>query len=121
FFAISGVQVAQALGHGGVIAVLMGTITGVAGGAIRDVLTAQIPLVMRHGELYATAAASGAALYLVLDTMGLPRLVAEGSGMALVALLRFGAMRWRWELPVLRMAPDDPVVGDVPRRRSDES
>lgn len=110
FFAVSGTQIAETLGHGGLIAVLMGTMTGVAGGAIRDVLAAEIPLVMRQGELYATAAAAGASLYLLLIAGGVPRLFAEGAGMFLVVLLRFGAMHWKLGVPVIRIVPEDDIV-----------
>jgi uncharacterized membrane protein YeiH len=46
--------------------VLLGTITGAAGGAVRDVLSAEIPTVLRRGNLYASAAISGTALYVIL-------------------------------------------------------
>jgi len=62
-FTIAGVQIALQAGVSDLIAVLMGTITGVAGGVFRDVLTAEIPLVMRPGRLYATAAIVGASTY----------------------------------------------------------
>lgn len=114
FFSISGAQIAQTLGHGPGISILMGAMTGVAGGAIRDVLAAEIPIVMRQGELYATAAAVGAALYLLLDALGVPRGISEFGGMSAVAALRFAALRWRLVLPALSMAPDDPPMVDRP-------
>ena len=46
-FALSGAQVTEAAQHPPLIVVLMGTMTGVAGGVLRDVLTAQIPLILR--------------------------------------------------------------------------
>jgi uncharacterized membrane protein YeiH len=46
-FAISGAQIAERAGMPGIVCVIMGTISGVAGGMIRDVLTAEIPMVMR--------------------------------------------------------------------------
>jgi uncharacterized membrane protein YeiH len=49
FFTIGGVQITQQAGHSDPIALLMGTITGVAGGVLRDVLTAEIPLIFRPG------------------------------------------------------------------------
>lgn len=59
FFTIGGVQIAQQAGLRGLLAVLMGVITGVAGGLIRDVLCAEIPLILRRGRRYATSAIVG--------------------------------------------------------------
>lgn len=101
FFTIGGVQIAEQSGLSGVLAVLMGMITGVAGGVIRDVLSAEIPLVLRRGQLYASAAIAGAALYLVLERLGFPRDPAALTGMAAIALVRVAAIVWRLELPVL--------------------
>lgn len=101
FFTIGGVQIAEQAGLSGVLAALMGVITGVAGGVARDVLSAEIPLVMRRGQLYASAAIAGAALYLVLERIGLARDPAALAGMATIALVRFAAIVWRLELPVL--------------------
>ena len=106
FFTIAGVQIAEQAGVSDLIAVLMGTITGVAGGVLRDVLTAEIPLVMRPGRLYATAAIVGAASYLLLAGGGLEPDVAALVGMAAIAGLRLAAILWRLELPVVRL-PDE--------------
>ena len=61
FFTIGGVEIARLAGRSDLIALLMGTITGVAGGALRDVLLGEIPLIFRPGRLYATAAIVGPA------------------------------------------------------------
>jgi uncharacterized membrane protein YeiH len=107
FFTIGGVQIAQQAGLHGVIAILMGTITGVAGGVIRDILCAQIPLILMRGNLYATATIVGAALYLVLERMGMPRDPAALTGMGTIVAVRFGAILWRLELPVLSLEDSD--------------
>jgi uncharacterized membrane protein YeiH len=67
FFTIGGTQIAEQAGLSGVLAVLMGTITGVAGGMVRDVLCAEIPLILRRGQLYASSTIVGATLYLLLE------------------------------------------------------
>jgi uncharacterized membrane protein YeiH len=103
FFTIGGVQIAQMSGLSGLIAVLMGTITGVAGGVMRDVLCAEIPLILQRGHLYATATIVVAALYLLVERMGMPRDAAALGGMATIAAVRFGAILWRLELPVLSL------------------
>jgi uncharacterized membrane protein YeiH len=109
FFTIGGAQIAEQSGLSGLLALLMGVITGVVGGAARDVLLAEIPLILRRGQLYASAAIVGAALYLVLERAGVPRDAAALAGMATIALVRFAAIMWRLELPVL-------TLGDQERR-----
>jgi len=101
FFTIGGVQIAEQTGLSGLLALLMGVITGVVGGVARDVLLAEIPLILRRGQLYASAAIAGAALYLLLERAGARRDAAALAGMAAIALVRFAAILWRLELPVL--------------------
>jgi uncharacterized membrane protein YeiH len=103
FFTIGGVQIGQHSGLSGLVAILMGTITGVAGGVVRDVLCAEIPLILMRGHLYATATIVGAALYLLLERAGVPRDPAALIGMGAIAAVRFGAILWRVELPVLSL------------------
>lgn len=98
-FAIAGAQVAEALGHVGLVVVLMGTITGAAGGVVRDVLTAEIPHVMRKGSLYASTAILGIVVYLLLEEAGVARDIASVAGMVVVAGTRLGALAWGWHLP----------------------
>lgn len=106
FFTIGGVQVAEQAGQSPAIALLMGTITGVAGGVVRDVLTAEIPLIMRPGRLYATTAIVGAGVYLALVAGGLTRDVAALAGMGTTAVIRFAAIIWGLELPTVRLPED---------------
>src|SRR5690606_24346092 len=70
-FPISGAQVAEELHLSGIIVVIMGTMTGTAGGLLRDVLSAEVPLLLRQEDLYATAAIAGAAVYLMMQAAGL--------------------------------------------------
>lgn len=105
FFTIAGVQIAEQAGVSDLIVVLMGTITGVAGGVIRDVLSAQIPLVMRPGRLYATAAIAGATSYVLLVRWGIAPDAAALGGMGAIAGLRVAAILLRLELPVVQL-PD---------------
>jgi uncharacterized membrane protein YeiH len=103
FFTIGGTQIAQQSGLTGILAVLMGTITGVAGGMVRDVLCAEIPLILRRGQLYASSAIVGSTLYLLLERVGAHRDTAALAGMGMIALVRFAAILWRLELPVLHL------------------
>jgi uncharacterized membrane protein YeiH len=101
-FALSGAQVAEAAQCPALIVVLLGTLTGVAGGVLRDVITAQVPLILRR-DLYATAAIAGVALYLLLQACGVQRSRAFVAGMVVVVALRVLAMRWGLQLPIFRM------------------
>lgn len=110
-FAISGAQIAERLGMPGVVCVIMGTITGVAGGIIRDVLTNEIPMVLRRGQIYATAAIAGISVYLLLRVYaGVAESPAALAGMVTIAALRISAIVWDWTLPVFRLE-DPPARG----------
>lgn len=77
----------------------MGTLTGTAGGAVRDVLTGEGPPVLRGRELYASAAIAGIALYLVLAALGVARGSASHAGVALVIGPRLGAIFFGLRVP----------------------
>jgi uncharacterized membrane protein YeiH len=100
---VGGTQIAEQVGQAGIVAVLMGTMTGVAGGVVRDVLSAEVPLLLRGGRLYASAAIVGTALYLALEHAGLERAAAALTGMGTIAALRLAAIFWGISLPVVRL------------------
>jgi uncharacterized membrane protein YeiH len=100
-FALSGAQVAEAAQCPPLIIVVMGTMTGVTGGVLRDILTAQVPLILRR-EIYATAAVAGVAAYIVLRALDVPATAAMGAGMIVVVALRLLAIRWDLHLPAIR-------------------
>jgi uncharacterized membrane protein YeiH len=102
-FTISGAQVAEQRGLPGIIAVVMGTITGSAGGVLRDILSGEVPLLLRHTELYATASIVGSTVYLLAKDLGLAVTPAALLGMATIAALRFAAILWRLRLPVFEV------------------
>ncbi|MBC7137842.1 MAG: trimeric intracellular cation channel family protein [Defluviimonas sp.] len=101
----AGVGVALALGHGPVIVVIAGMVTGSLGGLMRDVVCNELPLVLKQGELYLSAAFGGALAALVctaLGAAGLPALLACG---AVTFGLRAGSLGFGWRLPVYRPRP----------------
>lgn len=102
-FTISGAQIAEERDLPGIIVVLMGTITGTAGGLLRDVLSAEVPLLLRQTDLYATAAIVGATAYLLLQAAGLEPMHAAVVGMVTIVVLRLAAILWRLRLPVFRV------------------
>lgn len=97
-FAIAGAEKALAYGINPFIAVLMGGITGVGGGTIRDVLLAQIPTVLR-ADVYATAALAGAAVVVVGLKLKLPRTPVALAAAAICFLLRMVSVWEHWNLP----------------------
>jgi uncharacterized membrane protein YeiH len=117
FFTIGGTQIAEQVGLSGLLAVLMGTITGVVGGMVRDVLCAEIPLILRRGQLYASSTIVGAALYLVLERAGMTRDAAALVGMGTIVAVRFAAILWRLELPVLSLEETETGRFRLPERK----
>ena len=97
-FAVAGAQKALAYELSAVMAALLGMLTGIGGGVVRDLLLAQIPTVLRS-DLYAVAALSGAAVVVIGDQIDAPPLASALAGAALCFTLRVMAVRRGWHLP----------------------
>ena len=110
-FSVVGAQIAEGAGLPAVSGVLLGTMTGTAGGIMRDVLSAEVPLVLRRGNLYASAAIAGTTIYFVLEAAGVPRSPAALIGMAVCTVLRFAAIWWGLKLPTFQLHADDSPEG----------
>ena len=100
-FAVAGALKAQAFGLGPVGAMLLGMLTGIGGGMLRDVLVAQVPAVLK-AELYAIAALVGAGVVVVGTALSLPVAWVVVSGVLACTGLRLFAIRRGWALPVAR-------------------
>lgn len=101
-FTILGTRIAESTGVSPGVCILMGCTTGVAGGIIRDVLTNEVPLLLRDRELYATASIAGAGTYLILlHLFHVPVPVSAAAGMFVVALLRFASIIWNLRVPLI--------------------
>ncbi len=98
-FAVAGAGKALAFHAGPVAATLLGMLTGIGGGVVRDVLVREIPTVLRT-ELYAVAALIGAAAVVIGRMLHLPSAAADTAGAVLCFGLRFMAMRFGWHLPL---------------------
>src|SRR5207302_8638830 len=83
-------------------AFLPGGVTAVGGGCIRDVLSGRTPKIFERGELYAIAAAFGAAAFLVCDALKLPREASTAIGTLCGFGLRLLALRYHWETKSIR-------------------
>jgi uncharacterized membrane protein YeiH len=103
-FAVSGAHKALAYGLNPVMATLLGMLTGIGGGMVRDVLLAEIPTVLRS-DLYAIAALAGAAIVVAANMLQLPSTAAALVGAALCFGLRVMAIKYGWRLPVAATAP----------------
>ncbi len=100
----AGLAVALATGQSGFVAPIVGVLTGTFGGLMRDVVANEVPMVLRQGELYVTAAFVGALVgWMVSTQLGdLPALVVAG---AVTFFLRAGSLAFGWRLPVYRSRP----------------
>jgi uncharacterized membrane protein YeiH len=100
-FCVAGADKALASHAGPVAATLLGMMTGIGGGMVRDVLVMEVPSVLRT-ELYAVAALLGAAFTVVGQRLGMPSHVAAPIGATLCITLRLLALRYGWHLPAAR-------------------
>jgi uncharacterized membrane protein YeiH len=103
-FAVSGAGKALTFNAGPVAATLLGMLTGIGGGMMRDILVMEIPTVLRT-ELYAVTALIGAAVVVLGRMLLVPASAAAIAGAALCFGLRLIAMRRGWQLPTAR-APE---------------
>lgn len=101
----AGVAVTLATGHGPVIVLIMGVVTGTFGGLMRDVVCNEVPLVLKQGELYLTCAFAGAAAALVLTALDWPGLPAALACSGVTFALRAGSLLFGWRLPVYKARP----------------
>lgn len=98
-----GVALEQAVSP--VVVVVMGVMTGTFGGLMRDVVSNEVPLILKQGELYTTAAFGGAITGIILLEMGTGRDLALIACALAVFALRAGSMIFGWKLPVYRARP----------------
>jgi len=99
-FTAAGTQKALNAGLGRVSAAMLGTITATGGGAMRDVLLAHVPAVLRV-DFYATAALAGAAITVLAHRAGAAAQTSALLGAAACFALRLAGARLHWHLPVL--------------------
>ena len=100
-----GCEKVHQLGLPGIVVVVLGVMTGTAGGMIRDVLSAQVPFILQKGELYAAASIPGAVLYVMLQHLDFPTRWIAAACMLTVLILRLAAIQWNLTVPILVAAP----------------
>lgn len=99
-FSVIGFNVANSLGAKPPIAVMMAVLTSIAGGIMRDMICHEIPLVLQK-EIYISASIVGCVLYFVLDGIGVPTIVRDGTMLGSIFVIRMTAIKYDWHLPTL--------------------
>jgi uncharacterized membrane protein YeiH len=98
-FAVSGTEKALLHEMSPLVAILLGGITGVGGGTIRDVLLAEVPRVL-HADVYATAALAGSAIMILCRRLGMKDTHSAFVGGVVCFALRVVSVWRHWNLPV---------------------
>lgn len=100
-FTTVGVACSLSAGYPWWVAPIMGTVTGVFGGIIRDVLLGESPLIFRS-DFYALACLIGAFFYLGLKMAGVNQQVVQAGTALFIVTLRLLAMHYHWRVPALK-------------------
>ncbi|MEH0842066.1 trimeric intracellular cation channel family protein [Micromonospora sp. CPCC 205711] len=103
-FTVTGTLKALDAGMPPVGAIVIGMLTAIGGGLGRDLLTAEIPVVLRR-EIYAVAALVGSIMVVLLEAIGRAGAAGLTAAAALVFVLRLVALRRRWSAPVATLRP----------------
>ena len=118
-FAVSGALKALDFHLGPLTAVLLGMLTGIGGGMVRDVLAAEVPSVLR-GDVYAVAALAGAAVVVIGRMLHFPSAAVTIIGAVLCFGLRFMAIRRGWQLPVAHRSEPARSTSHAPADRTED-
>jgi uncharacterized membrane protein YeiH len=100
-FTVVGIQKSLLFGQPYWVAVILGCITGAAGGMIRDILLNEVPLIFRK-EIYAMACVCGGIVYCLLDRWGMEVRVTSIITFLVVCLIRLLAVQYHLSLPILK-------------------
>jgi uncharacterized membrane protein YeiH len=101
-FAVAGATRAIHAGLGILPALILGVVTAVGGGALRDVLSGRTPQVFIHGQLYAIAATLAGVVFLAANAAGLEQTVATALGSFTGFAIRILAIRYGWRTFAVR-------------------
>lgn len=108
FFAVSGAGTALSFGASPVGAVLLGMLTAVGGGTVRDIMLSRIPSIL-YQDLYATSALVGALIVVVCEEFGLDELVP--ATVAVLAAITIRLVAWRWKISAPGVPWRDSISG----------
>lgn len=98
FFSIAGTALALHAELPWIVAVLLGVVTGVFGGVLRDVILNEVPVVLRDGRPYALAAFIGCGGYLAMLQVSVPDGLALWVAALLIVAIRMIAWRGDWRI-----------------------
>lgn len=101
----AGVSVARSLGASTGVVLVMGITTGTFGGLMRDVVANEVPLVLKQGELYVTAAFAGAGAAVLTAAFTDITLAPTIACIATTFCLRAGSLLFGWNLSVYKSTP----------------
>jgi len=104
----AGVRAATETGQIVPIILLMGIATGCFGGLLRDIVANEVPLLIRTGKLYVTAALAGGAAAVIVGALWPSELLALAACMVTCFALRAGSLLYGWRLPVYKPRPPRP-------------
>jgi uncharacterized membrane protein YeiH len=97
-FAVTGAQKALIYGHNAEVALLLGVVTAVGGGVLRDVLLNRVPIILER-EIYALAALVGAAIEVFGERFGWMSIGRTWIALISCFVMRYLALRYKWNLP----------------------
>ena len=120
FFAVVGTEKALLHGLDPAMAALLGMLTGIGGGMLRDVLANEIPVVLR-ADFYALAALAGAAVVAGGHVLHVHPAIATFLGAMLCFGLRFMAIQFGWHLPAARVSHDASATTRAPDSEETDS
>ena len=100
-FNVVGIEKTLQMGFPMWVAITMGSVTGAAGGVIRDVLINEVPLIFRK-EIYALACVAGGIVYMLCNMAGMSPEVNALLSIFTVMVMRILAVKYKWHLPILQ-------------------
>lgn len=97
-FAVAGANKALAAHAGAEVAIVLGTVSAVGGGVLRDILLSRVPSILQR-EIYASAALAGASVEVLLNHTGASSVWTPWATAAACTVLRLVSLRFGWRLP----------------------
>lgn len=119
FLTAAGCQRADVVGLTALSIAVLGVVTAIGGGMLRDVLVGRVPLVLQGGTLYASVAICAAATFISMDALGAGQGATTLACVLVGTLLRGAALRWRLTLPTSPQPLDPRKITRRVRKRQD--
>lgn len=110
-FTVAGTNIALDAGAGAASAVVIGVISGVGGGIIRDSIAEQVPEVLASGHFYASAAVLGSAANIALLETSIRPVLASTIAVAFIFIVRILSIHYNWGAPEFKVGKDGRDAG----------